>query len=59
MKLNEIRSDKHKSCGFSRLYTVIYFLPKYSNLLPTNYKIRDFVVSQNGANIHTSVPISG
>ena len=59
MQLNEIRSDKHKYCGFSRLYTVLYFLPKYSNLLRTNYKIRDFVVSQNGTNIHTLVPISG
>ena len=34
------------------------FLPKRKLLLPTSLKIRGFVGSQNGANIHRSVPIS-
>ena len=41
-----------------RCYTVLYFLQKKSILLPTNYKIRGLIVSQNGANIHKSVPLS-
>ena len=34
------------------------FLPIRSHLLPTNHKIRGLVGSQNGTNIHSSVPIS-
>ena len=46
------------SCDLIRRYTVLYFLPKKSLLLPTNDIIRGLVVSQNGANIHTTMPIS-
>ena len=41
-----------------RRYIVLYFLPRKSVLLPTNHKIRGLNGSQNGTNIHTSVPIS-
>ena len=46
------------SCDIIRRYTVLYFLPKRSLLLPTNDKITGLVGSQNGTNFHTSVPIS-
>ena len=46
------------SCGLIRRYTILYFLPKKSNLLSTNYKITGFVVCQNGAHIPSSVPKS-
>ena len=41
-----------------RRYIVLYFLPKMSLFLPTNYDNKDLVVSQDGANIHKSVPTS-
>ena len=41
-----------------RRYTVLYFLPKRSILLPTNDKIPGLVGSQNRANIHWLVPTS-
>ena len=44
--------------GLIRRYIVLYFLPKKSLLLPTYYEIRGLVGSQNGANIHMSVPTS-
>ena len=44
--------------GLIRRYIVLYFLPKKSFLLPTYYGIRGLVGSQNGANIHLSVPTS-
>ena len=44
--------------GLIRWYIVPYFLLKKSLLLPTNYEIRGLVGSQNGANIHMSVPKS-
>ena len=46
------------SCDLIRWYTVLYFLPKRAILLPTNDKITGLVGSQNGANIHWSVPTS-
>ena len=46
------------SCGIIFRYIVLYFLPKGTLLLPTKYKIRGFVVHQNGVNIHLSVPTS-
>ena len=46
------------SCVLISPYIVLYFLPKKSILLPTNHKIRGIIGSQNGANIHKSVPIS-
>ena len=46
------------SCDLIRRYTVLYFLPKMSILLPTNDKITGLVCSQNGANIYWSVPTS-
>ena len=46
------------SCDLICGYTVLYFLPKRSLLLPTNDEITGLVGSQNGANIYTSVPIS-
>ena len=46
------------SCGLIRHYIVLYFLPKPPHLRPTNYEIRGLVDSQNGANIHSSVPTS-
>ena len=46
------------SCYLIRRYTVQYFLPKKSLRLLTNDKITGLVVSQNGANIHMSVPTS-
>ena len=39
-------------------YIVLYFLPKKLILLPTNDKITGLVGSQNGANIHSSLPTS-
>ena len=44
--------------GLIRSYIVPYFLLKKSLLLPTYYEIRGLVGSQNGANIHMSVPQS-
>ena len=46
------------SAQLIRWYTVLYFLPKRSILLPSNDKITGLVSSQNGANIHWSVPTS-
>ena len=46
------------SCDLIRRYIVLYFLPQRPLLLPTNHKIRGLVSSQNGANIHWSVPTS-
>ena len=46
------------SCELLCRYTVLYFLPKKSLLLLTNDTIKSLVDSQNGANIHTTVPIS-
>ena len=46
------------SCVLIRCYIVLYFLPKKSILLPTNYKIIGLVIRQNGANIHWLVPTS-
>ena len=40
------------SSGLIRRYIVLYFF------LPTKSEIRAFVVCQNGANIHLSVPTS-
>ena len=44
--------------GLFRRYIVLYFLPKKSLLLPTYYEIRGLVGTQDGTNIHLSVPIS-
>ena len=41
-----------------RWYIVLYFLSKTPLLLLTNHKIRGLVGSQNGANIHSSMPTS-
>ena len=41
-----------------RRYIVLYFLPNKLILLPTNDKIKGLICSQNGANIHSSVPTS-
>ena len=46
------------SCDLIRRYIVLGFLPKRSLFLPINHKIRGVVGSQNGTNIHRSVPIS-
>ena len=45
-------------CGIIRRYIVLYFLPKETLLLLPKYKTRGFVICQNGANIHSSVPTS-
>ena len=46
------------SCDVIHRYTVLYFLPKRSILLPTNDRITGLVGSQNSANILSSVPTS-
>ena len=45
-------------CDLIRRHTVLYFSPKKALLLPTNDKIKGLVGSQNGSNIHKSVPTS-
>ena len=47
-----------QSCGLIRRYIAPCFLPKTLHLPPTKYKIRPFVIRQNGANIHSLVHIS-
>ena len=47
-----------KFCGLIRRHIVLYFLLKKALLLPTYYEIRGLVGSQDGTNIHLSVPIS-
>ena len=46
------------SFDLNRCYIVLYFLPKMSLLLPTNYEIEGLVFSQDSTNIHESVPTS-
>ena len=46
------------SCAFIRRYIVPHILPIKKLLLPTKYEILPFVVRQNGANTHSSVPTS-
>ena len=46
------------SCNLICRYIVLYFLPKKSLLLLTNYEIKGLVVSHNGTNIHLLVPTS-
>ena len=40
------------------LHCTVLFLPKRPLLLPTNFKIRDFVVCQNGTSLYILVPTS-
>ena len=51
-------SNLKLSCDLIRRYIVLYFLPTKSILLPTNDEITSLVGSQEGANIHWSVPTS-
>ena len=47
------------SCGLICCYIVLYFLLKTALPLPTNYKIKDFVVSQNVPLFSWNRPLRG
>ena len=60
-KLHNFSRQYHylfKFRGLIRRYIVPYYLLKKSLLLPTYFEIRGLVGSQNGTNIHMSVPKS-